>query len=48
LPKSTLESRQVVQDITVGGACKNVSFIWVRGTTEPANIVSSPSGLFHL
>jgi hypothetical protein len=29
--------------ILPGSGCKDVTFIWVRGTTEPANLVSQAS-----
>ncbi|TID25798.1 cutinase precursor [Venturia nashicola] len=35
----TLKSRQIMQEVT-DGACKDVTFVWVRGTTETANIGS--------
>jgi hypothetical protein len=28
---------------SLGSGCKDVTFIFVRGTTEPANLVSQPS-----
>jgi len=37
-PASGLERRQVAQELTKGGGCKGVTFIWARGTTEPANL----------
>jgi len=37
VPQGQIERRQVAQELTKG-ACKDVTFIWVRGTTEAANL----------
>jgi cutinase len=37
-PQGIIEKRQVAQELTKGSGCKDVTFIWVRGTTEPANL----------
>jgi len=37
IPHGQLERRQVAQELSKG-ACKDVTFIWVRGTTEAANL----------
>lgn len=39
---TVLEKRQKATELSKGD-CKDVTFIWVRGTTEAANLVSSAS-----
>lgn len=36
---AVLEKRQKATELS-SGSCKDVTFIWVRGTTETANLVS--------
>jgi hypothetical protein len=36
---AVLEKRQKAAELSTG-SCKDVTFIWVRGTTESANLVS--------
>lgn len=42
-----LEKRQKATELTTG-ACKDVTFIWVRGTTESANLVRLNTQLYFL
>lgn len=44
-PAVEIEKRQMtmtMEQLTKGTGCKDVTFIWVRGTTELGNLVCSP------